>query len=359
MIEWIKDVKESFFSEVEKRLRNPFLGAFLISWIFWNWDFLYVSLFLDEKYVSLMPEIWNKFSTKFEYIKYNNLVNISKWIIYPLFSTFIVILFTEWWTTWLNIFILKIKNKILWFEVLTKEESLKLKNDLVDSKHKTNDLLSKKNDEILLLNSKISNLEFNIDNEVTNKIKTIEDKNLKRIEELEDNLSKSEIISSERLDKNIKLESELIFFKDNFENLKSSEKVHLNKIQVLNVELWKLKSQNNELLIQLEKLDKPLEDTYELDYKDFKTSYIFEWFEDFIDSIESNPYNLLSKFYWKDIKFLELKWIIEKLENRDWNEFYRFTNKWNKFVEYFLDEYQWNSKKEKPVESIDIDDIPF
>lgn len=127
MIENIKEVKDSLFIEIEKRLRNPFLWAFLISWIFWNWDFLYVSLFLDEKYVSLLPQLWTTFSTKLEYIKNNNLVNIYKFVIYPLISSFVVILFIEWITTWLNLFISQIKNKILWHELLTKEESIKIK----------------------------------------------------------------------------------------------------------------------------------------------------------------------------------------------------------------------------------------
>ena len=57
MIEGIKEIKDSVFFEIEKRFKNPFLGAFMLSWIFWNWDFLYVALFLDEKYVSFLPQV--------------------------------------------------------------------------------------------------------------------------------------------------------------------------------------------------------------------------------------------------------------------------------------------------------------
>jgi hypothetical protein len=46
-------IKDSFLFELEKRFKNPFLGAFLLAWIFVNWDFLYAVFFLDEIYVSI------------------------------------------------------------------------------------------------------------------------------------------------------------------------------------------------------------------------------------------------------------------------------------------------------------------
>lgn len=362
----INELKDSLLNEFEKRFKNPFLWAFVLAWIFWNWDFLYVSLFLDEKYVSLLPQIWNTFSTKFEYIKNNNLVNIYKFVIYPLSSSFILILFIEWLTTWLNLFISRIKNKILWYELLTKEQSLKIKNDLVESKHNTNELLSKKNEEILLLNSKISELDSKIDNEVSIKLKKVEEKNLKRIEELEDNLLRSETISSERLDKNKKIDNENKFLNKTLNELKNRENELLSENDKIKNELLKLNSKNNELEKNLNNLDKPLEKKYELEYEEFKKSYFFEWFDDFIDTIESQPYELTKKFYWKDIKFLEVKWIIEKNSDENWYNYYSFTNKWNKFVEFFLDNYQWNFTNKKIQknnniisEDIEIEDIPF
>jgi len=53
----LEKTKDLVVNEIEKRFKNPFLGAFIISWLFFNWDFIYVVLFLDEKYVSLIPEL--------------------------------------------------------------------------------------------------------------------------------------------------------------------------------------------------------------------------------------------------------------------------------------------------------------
>lgn len=56
-------------------------------------------------------------------------------------------------------------------------------------------------------------------------------------------------------------------------------------------------NENRELRERLGKVDKPLNEKYKLEYEEFKKSYFFPKFDDFIDTIESHPYNLNNQFY--------------------------------------------------------------
>lgn len=356
----IEKVKDSFLWEIEKRFKNPFLWAFLISWLFWNWRVIYIILFIDEKYVSLLPNIenTNKFITKYEYITNLNIVNYYDSILFPLLISIVIVIFIEWWTTIMIIILNNVKNYILWYEKLTKEASQDLKNELRNERKKKLELLSLNNDEILWLQSKISDYEGKIDQKVTEKLTITENKNIKRIKELEDNFNKSELISFDRLEKNKKLDIENKNINKRLVEYNNIEKDFSIKNEKLITELSILKIRNNELEKRLSDLDKPLDEKYQIEYKEFQNNLFFWEFWELIEQIEQNPYNIVNIFSWKFIKFLKIKNIIIEILEEDtyWNRIkYQFTQKWDKFVEYFLDED--NSKNNN--DEISIKDIPF
>lgn len=341
----LEKIKDSFLWEIEKRFKNPFLGAFIISWVFWNWKIIYIVLFIDEKYVSLLPiiENTNKFITKYEYIVNLNIINYYDSLLFPFITSIAIVIFIEWWTTIMIIIINNVKNYILWHEKLTKEESQKLKNELKNERKKSLELLSSNNDEILSLQNKISEYDGKIEQKVSEKLRITENKNIKRIKELEDDLNKSEIISSERLEKNKNLEKLNIELKNSINIYKVNEKSINSKLEESFSHNNDLIFENQELNERLSSINKPLDEQYIIEYNEFKKSHFFSNFKKLIELIENDPYDLYSKLNWIDIKFLKVKWIINEISEDNWYTErlkYVFTKKWDKFVEYFLDNYE-------------------
>ena len=367
----LEKTKDLVVNEIEKRFKNPFLGAFIISWLFFNWDFIYVVLFLDEKYVSLIPELWNFkniFITKIEYIKTENILNINKSFWFPLALSFLFVIFVEWFTTFFNIWLDRWKNWIKDKELLSVEESIILKNKLVDSQREFRKNSSLLNEEILSLETENSEIKLKINDKVNEKLNEHQKLNLKRIKELEKNLDNSNKISNERLEENKKIEEFSNRLEKNNRNLLNEREINSIKISKLIssndksiLELNKIRIEKSELEDRLRKIDKPLDEKYIDEYNQFKESHFFNIFWRIIDEIESNSYSLNSNFNWKDLKYLKVKNIIGTKEDADynWNPYdkYFFTNKWNKFVEFFLEEYKWDDKNENS--DVSIEDLPF
>lgn len=361
----IEKVKDSVIWELEKRFKNPFLWAFIISWIFFNWDVIYIILFLDEQYVSILPDAKNltdAFITKFEYVNQSSHINLWKSFLNPLWVSFLFVIFVEWGLSYLNIQLVRVKNWINKKELLTKDESNKLKDQLVQDKIDSNTLIAWKNEEILSLTWEIKEIKLKINDKVNERIKDQEKLNLRRIKELEKNLDTANKLASDRFEEKKILEI----------NLKKLEEENKKMFWVYDKSLKNLKSITNEKLEleqRLEFLDKPLDDTYSEEYSEFKKNNLFSVFGDLIDIIESESYNLWNIISSKEIKYLKIKDIITDIEF-DWNHWehyygFTFTAKWNKFVELFLDDQlwwnvKWVRKKIKPKENeITIEDIPF
>lgn len=365
----IDDFKNSFLNEIEKRFKNPFMWAFALSWFFWNWDFIYIVLFLEQQYVSIIPEVWETitiFTTKFEYIKNQNTINLWKSFIHPLWTSLLVIIFIEWGTTFLNNIIKIVKNKIEWRNLLSQEESEEIREQLVKNKINNSKEKALNNEEYLSLQSQIENYNLRFDDEVNERLDVHQEKNLKRIKELKNNLNDSEKISNERLEKNNFFEENIDNLKSTLERFKNDKSIIEKKYKWLNNEYSdlskfnnNLKSENKELKENIKKLDKPLDEKYKIEYDDFKNTYFFKNFGSLIDEIENSNYDIKNKFLWKDIKYLKVKWIIETEEEEDnyWVHIKTtFTFKWDKFVEFFLDEYDWWDKNN---DDISIEDIQF
>ena len=77
----ISNIKSSIEKILYERAVSPLYGAFFVSWLIWNWQILYLTLFISENQLVI---------TKIDYIlkylfDYNNL------IIYPVISTIAII----------------------------------------------------------------------------------------------------------------------------------------------------------------------------------------------------------------------------------------------------------------------------
>lgn len=358
-------IKDSFIWELEKRMRNPFLGAFIISWIFWNWDFIYVVFFVSEQYVSLLPKSWETttaFITKLDYIKSHNLVNLWNYLINPLWSSIIFVFLTEWVTTFLNIIVVKVKNAILGYESLTKDEAQELKNRLVEKGKEFREWMNIKNDLILSLESKVSDLEFRIDEKVDEKVRITQWKNLIKIKNLESSIEKSELILTEKSQENIFLKKRLEDIDNQIAKAKKINSELSEKIELLKGQNNVLEVEKNDLIDRISGLDKPITESYKEEYEEFKRSYAYANFWDFIDENQENPYQHNS-LTGRELKYLEVKNIVRKIP---WDYpdsyYYEFTTKWDKFVEYYLDNYAWPSNRQninKNLKDIPIEDIPF
>lgn len=44
----VDDINKSFWKNLNERISSPFYGAFIISWLFWNWKVWYVTFFIDS-----------------------------------------------------------------------------------------------------------------------------------------------------------------------------------------------------------------------------------------------------------------------------------------------------------------------
>lgn len=334
----IQESIKSLFLEVNKRLINPFFGAFILSWMAFNWEIVYTILFIDEMYLSIPPEIISSnegvtkiiFNTKIEYIKQISTFNIIYLLTLPLISSILLLTaisaFTTWLTTYMDVIIKNIKNKVLKKESLTVDQSDKLKNQLVELEKNHRDSISEKNEEITLLNSKIRDQEKSIEDKVNSKLNSQIKKYETKESEFIEQFKQSEEISLQRFEENKKLREQI------------------NVLEKRNTQIKKSEIDNKKIYIK--------------EYQEFKESTFFQFFSDIIDQIEKNSSNLKSHFDGKILRYLKTKKILKmesiQIDQYHYEDNYSFTDKGNAFCEYFLDNYKIEKAKE-----ISPEDLPF
>jgi hypothetical protein len=76
----ITELLEILFSTAKQRIKSPFFGSFIFSWLIFNWKPIFYFLFSDEK-ISMKIE---KIENSFEFIQNS--------LLYPLFLSFIYVL---------------------------------------------------------------------------------------------------------------------------------------------------------------------------------------------------------------------------------------------------------------------------
>ncbi|PJZ23885.1 hypothetical protein CH352_18900 [Leptospira hartskeerlii] len=137
----ISEIKKSIEKVLTERAISPFAGTFLISWLSWNWD-VAIALLYSQKEILISDRIF--------YVNYYA-ASWCKVILYPILSTFVLLLIypllsnLSYWL-WLLYEVWKktVKNKIESQELLTLEESIRIKLELEEMSKKIADIMMEK-----------------------------------------------------------------------------------------------------------------------------------------------------------------------------------------------------------------------
>lgn len=148
----MEEIKKSISAILYERTTSPLFGTLMFSWLIWNWKIPYLSFFVSESKLK---------TNKIEYIISN--YNDNHYLItYPLISTFIlltIIPFLSNGAYWLSInfenWKYKHKNLIESKQLLTVEQSIELREQILKQEERFSKLVQDKNSEIELLKKQI------------------------------------------------------------------------------------------------------------------------------------------------------------------------------------------------------------
>jgi hypothetical protein len=148
----IDEIRKSANSILKERLSSPFYGTLLISWLVWNWRIVYLTIFIDQDKLSI---------NKIEFIE-KNLVDTSYLFTFPIVSTVIVLTIFPFITNgayWLDVqfttWRMNQKNKIEGKQLLTIEQSIRLRTEMRELEESIERLMERKNEEIKELKSQL------------------------------------------------------------------------------------------------------------------------------------------------------------------------------------------------------------
>lgn len=141
----IADIRKSINSILYQRVTSPLFGTVFISWLIWNWKIVYTTFFIDEDKID---------KNKIDYIVDN--FNDSEYLIwYPLLSSLILLTLIPFISNDAYLLSLKFekwrvdnKNKIEKMQLLTLEQSIQLREQIVEAERKFDLLIQNKNSEI-------------------------------------------------------------------------------------------------------------------------------------------------------------------------------------------------------------------
>ena len=146
----INDFMKSISSILYERVTSPLYGAFIISWCIWNWKILYLTIFISEEALKI---------TKIDYL-ITNCNDVKLLLIYPIISTLVIILLIPFLgngayyiSLKFNQWKIKKKNEIENNQTLTIEQSIELREELLNQTEKFAKIIKEKNDEINQINS--------------------------------------------------------------------------------------------------------------------------------------------------------------------------------------------------------------
>ena len=141
----ITELRNSINSILYQRVTSPLFGTFCVTWLVWNWKIVYTTFFIDEDKID---------KNKIDYIVENfNDTAILIW--YPILSTVILLTlipFASNGAYWLSLKFEKWKvdnkNEIEKKQLLTLEQSIQLRGQIIESERNFDSLLQNKNREI-------------------------------------------------------------------------------------------------------------------------------------------------------------------------------------------------------------------
>jgi hypothetical protein len=169
----LDEAKKSIQNILNNRVSSPFYGTLIVSWLLWNWKIIYLTFFISEKKIEL-----NKID--FIVANYNNVYDLV-WL--PIISTILILSVIPFLTNaafWLDLKFEKWridqKNSIEKKQLLTLEQSINLREQVLNMSNKFDMLLSEKNNEINQLKMLVAelekgkpNAEITLENLLTNK----------------------------------------------------------------------------------------------------------------------------------------------------------------------------------------------
>lgn len=151
----LSELKKSTQAILNERIISPFWGSFIFSWLIWNWKIPYLTLFVSQDKVD---------GNKIDYIT-ENLLGTRNLILYPLISTAIMLAVIPFFSNgayWLYLKFRKWrkdqKNIIEKKELITLEQSVMLREEIINQENRLNGLLDSKTLEINQLKQIIDDL---------------------------------------------------------------------------------------------------------------------------------------------------------------------------------------------------------
>lgn len=141
----IEETKKLIQSILSQRVSSPFYGTLIISWLIWNWKIIYLTLFISEKKIT---------DSKIDFIvsNYSKTCNL---VWFPLLSTIILLTLIPFITNgayWLDLLFdnwrVNKKHTIERKQLLTIEQSINLREQIVNMEKRFESILTDKNTEI-------------------------------------------------------------------------------------------------------------------------------------------------------------------------------------------------------------------
>ena len=139
------NIKKSISSILYERTSSPFYGTLILSWILWNWKILYLTFFISEDKIT---------TDKITYIV-DNFSKTENLITNPIISSVIILTlipFASNGAYWVNLnfenWKKNKKNQVEKRQLLSLEQSIELREQLLNQENKFEKLLKNKNSEI-------------------------------------------------------------------------------------------------------------------------------------------------------------------------------------------------------------------
>jgi hypothetical protein len=148
----IDDIKKSVNSILYERVSSPFYGTLIVSWLIINWKIPYLTLFVDQDKLD---------KNKIDYIT-ENYCFIDTLLLFPIISTIFLLTVIPFLTNgayWLDLkfktWRVNKKNQIEGKQLLTLEQSIRLRTEMKAMEENFDNLLEGKNEEIKALKSEL------------------------------------------------------------------------------------------------------------------------------------------------------------------------------------------------------------
>lgn len=154
----ITETKQSINSILYERISSPLFGTFILTWVIWNWKILFTLFFVSEEILKI---------NKVDYIV-SNFKNSNNLIWGPIVSTIIILTIIPFISNgayWLSLkfkkWRIEQKNIVEKKQLLSIEQSIQLREQIMNMDKKFESILSGKNNEISQLNLLIENYRNN------------------------------------------------------------------------------------------------------------------------------------------------------------------------------------------------------